>query len=75
MPVIPVAEAETRLGQLVHDAAHGDDVVITAGDGASVRLVPVPPAGAPLRSPGSAKGQIRIHDDFDAPLDDFAGYR
>jgi antitoxin (DNA-binding transcriptional repressor) of toxin-antitoxin stability system len=33
------------------------------------RLVPVEPRRAP-RQPGSAKGQIWIADDFDAPLPD-----
>ncbi len=29
----------------------------------------------PLRQPGSAKGQIWIADDFDAPLEDFRDYQ
>jgi hypothetical protein len=28
-----------------------------------------------VRSPGSAKGQIWVADDFDAPLDDFKAYQ
>jgi hypothetical protein len=34
-----------------------------------------PGADAPERQPGSAKGQIWIADDFDAPLDDFKDYQ
>ena len=41
MPTLSLREAEARLDELVHEAARGRDVVITAGDGASVRLVPV----------------------------------
>jgi len=34
-----------------------------------------PGTGTPERQPGSAKGQIWIADDFDAPLDDFKDYQ
>ena len=37
-----------------------------------VKLVPV---GVAARTPGSAKGRIRISPDFDAPLDDLDEYR
>ena len=53
MSTIPLHEAEARLGELVHDAARGHDVVITAGDGASVRLVPIVAAEHPEPTPSS----------------------
>lgn len=34
-----------------------------------------PVSRAPRRRPGSAKGLIRIADDFDQPLEDFEAYR
>ena len=33
------------------------------------------PVAVPARTPGSAKGQVTIAADFDAPLDDFSDYR
>lgn len=33
------------------------------------------PAVRPRRQPGSAKGLIRLMDDFDQPLEDFEAYR
>ena len=33
------------------------------------------PSTQPPRQPGSARGQIRIADDFDAPLADFEDYQ
>ena len=37
-----------------------------------VKLVPMPPK--PGRRAGSAKGMIRMADDFDEPLEDFDEY-
>jgi hypothetical protein len=44
---------------------------VSAEAGAS-RPVPV---NRPRRQPGSAKGLIRLMDDFDQPLEDFEAYR
>lgn len=68
-----IAEAKARLSDLVRRALAGEDVVIAKDNRPLVKLVPV---GRPAaRQPGSAKGQITIAPDFDAPLDDFADYR
>jgi hypothetical protein len=34
----------------------------------------IEPDGPPYREPGFAKGEFRISDDFDEPLEDFAPY-
>jgi prevent-host-death family protein len=68
-----VADAKARLSSLVREALSGYDVVIAKDNKPLVKVVPV--AGAGRRAPGSAKGQVTIAPDFDAPLDDFAGYR
>ena len=72
---ITVEQAARRLGTLVGAALAGDDVVLDF-NGRSVRLVPVPPVETPVGQPefGSARGQIWMADDFDAPLDDFREY-
>ncbi|MEM1115046.1 MAG: type II toxin-antitoxin system prevent-host-death family antitoxin [Bacteroidota bacterium] len=66
-------EAKERLPELVEEAASGEEVVISRGDGASFRLVPV--ATARL-SPvfGSARGLVDMADDFDDPVPGFEPY-
>lgn len=72
MQNVTLDEAQQRLPALLDSAASGEDVVISRGDGASFRLVPVP-ALAPRRG-GSMKGKIHMADDFDDPLEDFEPY-
>jgi len=68
-----IAEAKTRLSSLVRETLAGADVVISKDNKPLVRLVPL--TGKGRRAPGSARGQVTMSPDFDAPLDDFAGYR
>jgi antitoxin (DNA-binding transcriptional repressor) of toxin-antitoxin stability system len=68
----PIDEAQTRLPELFAEAAEGNDVVITRGDGRAMRLVPVEVDGQPRF--GSARGMFTMSDDFDAPIEDFARY-
>ena len=73
MRKVDLKEAETRLSQLVDEAARGEEVIITRGDGASFKLVPV--AGdLPRPTFGSARGEVEMADDFDEPLEDFDAY-
>jgi antitoxin (DNA-binding transcriptional repressor) of toxin-antitoxin stability system len=73
MQKISVRDAEKQLRRLIEAAEHGEDVVITRGDGASFQLVPL--SKSKLRPTfGSAEGEIWMSDDFDAPLNDFEGY-
>jgi len=49
--------------------------VITRGDGASFKLVPLSkPKPKPHPTFGSAEGEIWMSEDFNAPLDDFEDY-
>lgn len=73
MSRIPIREAERRLEELAEDAARGEEVVIVRGDGAAFRLVPAL-AETPRPRFGSARGQVVMAEDFDAPLDDFEAY-
>ena len=41
MRELALKEAETRLAELVAEAAGGEDVVITADDGTAFKLVPL----------------------------------
>ena len=66
-----VAEAKAHFSMLVRKALQGEDVVIARDNKPLLRLVPV---DVPGRAPGTAKGLVKMAADFDAPLEDFAGY-
>ncbi len=67
-----IAEAKARLSGIVREVLAGDEVVIAKDAKPLVKIVPL--AGG-RRRPGSAKGQVTMTPDFDAPLEDFARYR
>ena len=67
-----VAEAKAQFSTLIRKALQGEEVVIARDNKPLLKLVPV---GVPARTPGSAKGRVTVAADFDAPLDDFNGYR
>jgi prevent-host-death family protein len=69
-----MAEAKARLAELVQKALSGEDVVLARDHKPLIKLVPLKDL-ARARSPGSARGQVRISPDFDAPLEDFADYQ
>jgi antitoxin (DNA-binding transcriptional repressor) of toxin-antitoxin stability system len=70
---VKLEEAQRRLPELIEEAARGEDVVISRGDSASFRLVPVvEPEPRPIF--GSARGQVEMADDFDAPVEGFEPY-
>lgn len=64
---INLYEAKTNLSKLVDEAFAGTEVVIAKDGKPMARLVPF---ARPRRQPGSAKGQVRMADDFDDPLPD-----
>jgi prevent-host-death family protein len=72
--IVNVHEAKTHLSRLLEEALAGEEIIIARGNEPVVRLVLVESA-RPQRTFGWAKGQIRVAEDFDAPLDDFAEYR
>ena len=74
MKIVNIHEAKTHLSRLIQEALDGEDIVIARGNDPVVRLVLVESA-RPRRSLGWAQGQVTMAPDFDAPLDDFAGYR
>jgi prevent-host-death family protein len=67
-----IAEAKARLSSVVREVLAGDEVVIAKDSKPLVKIVPLRGGG---RVPGSARGQVTIAPDFDAPLEDFAAYR
>ena len=73
MHEVDLKEAQTRLPELIDEAASGEEVVITRGDGASFKIVPLVEQ-EPRPTFGSAKGLIKMGDDFDEPLEEFDAY-
>jgi prevent-host-death family protein len=69
MPKVSLQEAEKQLRHLINEAEQGEEVVITRGDGASVKLVPLSKV-KPRPTFGSAEGEIWMSEDFDEPLDE-----
>ena len=71
---VNVHEAKTHLSRLIREALEGEEVVIAKGNRPLVRLE-VLPGAREARELGSERGLIvRMEDDFDAPLEDFAEY-
>ena len=73
MPRYNIAQAKARFSELVNQALAGEEVVVARDNKPLLKLVPYQNSSTP-RKPGSARGQIWVADDFDAPLDDFAEY-
>ena len=64
---VSVYEAKSKLSQMINRALEGEEVIITRNGKDTVKLTPVPKKENWI---GMWKGQIKIHDDFDAPLDE-----
>ena len=64
---VNVHEAKTRFSRLLERVALGDEVVIAKAGRPVARLVPIVPV-VRERHPGSARGDVWVGPDFDAPL-------
>jgi prevent-host-death family protein len=73
MTRVNVAEAKTRLSQLIDAALQGEDIVIARRNRPLVKLTVVQAKTSAAKF-GLFKGRIRTSPDFDAPLADFATY-
>ncbi|MGO9453084.1 MAG: type II toxin-antitoxin system Phd/YefM family antitoxin [Candidatus Binataceae bacterium] len=62
-----VHEAKTHFSKLLKRVARGEEVIIAHAGRPVARLTPIE-AKRQARKPGSARGLIKIADDFDAPL-------
>jgi prevent-host-death family protein len=74
MTKVDVSRVCERLSELIEEAMAGNEVLITQEERPLVRLVPAPEIPRKRRTFGSAKGLIKIADDFDEPLEDFREY-
>ncbi len=65
--VVNVHAAKTHLSRLLEEVQLGEEVVIARAGRPVARLVPLQKSPA-RRTPGTARGKVRMADDFDAPL-------
>lgn len=72
MDIYTLKDAQSHLQELMDEARHGKTVVILDEQQRAVQLIPF--VQRRPRKAGSARGQIQMADDFDAPLDDFTEY-
>jgi prevent-host-death family protein len=70
---VNVHEAKTNLSKLIQKVVDGEEVVIARGNLPIIKLVLIENL-KPQRRLGTAKGKVKIADDFDAPLEDFKEY-
>ena len=66
-------ELPKKLWDLIDAALRGEPVFITRDDQSMIQLVPLKLTLRP-RKAGSARGMVKMSDDFDAPLGDFSDY-
>jgi len=64
---VNIHEAKTHFSKLIIQASKGEDIIIARAGKPVARLIALEKPIRP-RKPGSAKGQITMSDDFDAPL-------
>lgn len=67
METVNIYDAKTRFSQLVDKAAAGEDVIVSRHGKPLVRITRLAPNPPGVRF-GLLAGQIRVADDFDAPL-------
>jgi prevent-host-death family protein len=70
-----VYDAKTQLSRLIDAARRGEEVIIARDNKPMVRLVPIDGPGPSGRRIGSARGQIKIAEDFDAPIPGLEDYQ
>lgn len=66
---VNVHEAKTHFSKLLERVALGEEVVIARAGHPVAKLVPIA-QDVPERHPGTARGDVWVADDFDAPLPD-----
>ena len=74
MHAIDITQAQQHLSELIDQTLSGDEVVITKGGTPIIKLVDIS-KHKKQRQFGTAKGLIKIADDFDGPLEDFQEYQ
>ena len=69
MEVVNMHQAKTHLSKLLKVVEEGQEVVIGRSGVPIARLVPWIKPAPSVAAPGAMRGQIKLADEFDAPLD------
>ena len=70
---IDINQTKQSFPELVEKTISNGEIIITRGGRPIAKLVPLKKTGTE-RKFGTAKGLIKISDDFDQPIDDFKEY-
>jgi prevent-host-death family protein len=70
---VTIGEAKTNFSKLVRRAEAGEEIVVRRGLEPVARIVPLRQRDR-VHGFGSMKGEIRVREDFDEPLEDFRDY-
>jgi prevent-host-death family protein len=73
MSTVSIHEAKAKLSSLIEEALSGDEVIIKRRSTPLVKIVPLERIAAGRRI-GTAKGLVRIAEDFDAIPEGFEDY-
>jgi len=73
MQLIDIKEVKAQIFQMIEQVSKGEEVIITKDEEPLVKLVSAV-GFKKQRQFGSAKGLIKMADDFDEPLEEFRGY-
>jgi prevent-host-death family protein len=67
MAIINIHHAKTHLSELIRRVELGEEITIARAGRPVARLAPIK-ASVARRTPGSARGQIKMSPKFDAPM-------
>lgn len=71
MQIVNIHQAKTQLSRLLEAVERGEEVVIARAGKPVATLEPYRERKSAIAPPGSLEGRDwRLHDDFDAPLDE-----
>jgi prevent-host-death family protein len=73
MTSVTIHEAKTQFSKLVRRAEAGEEILVRRGSTPVARIVPLERTPA-ITGRGSMKHEIRLHEGWDAPLEEFAEY-
>ena len=67
-PIVNVADAKTRLPELIERAAAGEEIILARAGKPRARLIGLTDTRKRLRVPGKGKGRFRLKPGFDQAL-------
>ena len=70
MQLVNIHEAKTQLSKLLEQVQSGEEIIIAKAGAPVARLTPYTPPKRKIAPPGAMKGEIRIAEDFDKPVDE-----